>query len=183
MQYRDFGKTGLKVSEVGFGANNIGYIPEAQAEQVLNLAIDMGVALIDTAASYLNSEGLIGKYLSHRKEDFIVATKCGTYEKFVNGERQVIADYTPQCVLQTIDESRRKLNTDVLDIVQFHHCRSIEMTGRPHLTHCWKPSPKVGQDSWECRKTSRLRSTLRRSGRWTLRSLLITSSISTRTLL
>ena len=121
MQYRIFGKTGLKVSEVGLGAGNIGYVSEAQAEQLLNLAIDMGVTLIDTAASYLDSEARIGKYLSHRKEAFVVATKCGTYEKFVDGKRQVIADYTPECILRTIDESRKKLNTDVLDIVQFHH--------------------------------------------------------------
>lgn len=121
MQYRRFGKTGLEVSEVGLGAGNIGYVSEAQAEQVLNTAIDMGVTLIDTAASYLDSEARIGKYLSHRKEDFVVATKCGTYETFVDGKRKTVADYTTDCVLRTIDGSRKRLKTDVLDIVQFHH--------------------------------------------------------------
>jgi aryl-alcohol dehydrogenase-like predicted oxidoreductase len=121
MQYRAFGNTGLKVSEVGLGAGNIGYVSQAQAEQVLNMAIDMGVTLIDTAASYLDSEARIGKYLSHRKEEFVIATKCGTYETFVDGERQTRADYTPDGVLRTIDGSRGRLKTDVLDIVQFHH--------------------------------------------------------------
>lgn len=123
MQQRILGKTGLTVSEIGLGAAQIGetrVLSETQVEAVLNQALDLGISFIDTAAMYGQSETYIGKFISHRKDEFILATKCGDYEIWEDGKRKIIKDYTPDGILKTIDTSRKKLKMDVLDIVQFH---------------------------------------------------------------
>jgi aryl-alcohol dehydrogenase-like predicted oxidoreductase len=122
MQHRQLGKTGLTVSEIGLGAAQIGHpgLPETQVETVLNQALDLGITFIDTAAMYGHSEERIGKFISKRKDEFVLATKCGDYQIEKNGKRETVKDYTPDGILRTIDESRKKLNMDVIDIVQFH---------------------------------------------------------------
>ena len=81
MKYRQLGRTGLQVSEIGFGAWAIGGSWGAQDESeslaALHKAIDLGVNLIDTAAGYGNgrSERIIAKVLKERKETVYVATK------------------------------------------------------------------------------------------------------------
>ena len=119
MEYRILGKTGLKVSEIGLGAAQVGNakIPEPQAEQVLLRALDSGINVIDTAAMYGESEARIGRFISHRREEFILATKCGDY---LDAAGKIVKDYTREGILRTIDESRKKLRMDVIDIVQFH---------------------------------------------------------------
>lgn len=119
MNYRILGKTGLKASEIGLGAAQIGNakIPESQAEQVLLRALDSGINFIDTAAMYGESEARIGKFISHRREEFILATKCGDY---LDAAGKIVKEYTREGILRTVDESRKKLRTDVIDIVQFH---------------------------------------------------------------
>jgi aryl-alcohol dehydrogenase-like predicted oxidoreductase len=123
MQYRKLGNTGLKVSEIGLGATQLGDvdIPLAQAEAVLVGALDSGINFIDTAARYFESEERIGRFISHRKEDFIVATKCGGYRvRNETGEFESHRDYSRKGILETIDRSRKRMNMDVIDIVQFH---------------------------------------------------------------
>ena len=79
MDYTTFGRTGLKVSRVAFGAGPIGYLgsDQEQAGKVLNLLLDQGVNVIDTAAAYMGSEDLIGKAVGHRRNDFVLVSKCG----------------------------------------------------------------------------------------------------------
>ena len=122
MKFRTLGKTGLQVSEIGFGAAQIGNpaLPDAQVEAVLNRALDLGITFLDTAAMYGDSEARIGKFIAHRKDEFILATKCGDYQMIKGGKRETVKDYSPKGILQTIDTSRSKLNMDVIDIVQFH---------------------------------------------------------------
>jgi len=122
MQYRTLGKTGLNVSAIGLGASQLGRpaVDEQQAERVLNRALDLGINFIDTAAMYKLSEERIGRYLHRRRDEFIIATKCGDYNVVKGGAFRTVKDYTPQGILRTIDASRRKLRTDVIDIVQFH---------------------------------------------------------------
>ena len=122
MQYRTLGETGLRVSEIGYGAAQIGSInlPEDQADRALNAVLDAGVNFIDTAAMYGQSEARIGKFISYRRDEFILATKCGDYERVLNGKREIVRDYSREGILKTIDQSRKKLDMDVIDIVQFH---------------------------------------------------------------
>ena len=122
MEYRTLGKTGLRVSEIGYGGAQIGNVnlPEDQADRALNAVLDAGINFIDTAAMYGQSEARIGKFISHRRDEFILATKCGDYVGESNGKRQIVRDYSRDGILRTIDDSRKKLNMDVIDIVQFH---------------------------------------------------------------
>lgn len=117
MIYRDFGNSGFKVSALGFGAGQIGdyNIPEKQVEHLLNAALDLGINLIDTARGYYASEERIGKYISHRRNDFILSTKVGYgIEGF--------QDWTYDIILAGVDEALRILRTDYVDIVHLHSC-------------------------------------------------------------
>jgi aryl-alcohol dehydrogenase-like predicted oxidoreductase len=117
MIYRDFGNTGFKVSALGFGAGQIGVynIPEKQVEHLLNDALDLGITLIDTARGYYASEERIGKYISHRRSEFILSTKVGYgIEGF--------QDWTYDVIIAGVDEALRILRTDYIDIVHLHSC-------------------------------------------------------------
>lgn len=117
MEYRVFGKNGFQVPVIGFGAGHIGgnNLTDAEVDTLLNSALDAGVTLIDTARGYNLSEERIGKFLCHRRHDFILSTKVGYsipgYE-----------DWTYDCVTAGIDNALRLLQTDYLDIVHLHSC-------------------------------------------------------------
>jgi aryl-alcohol dehydrogenase-like predicted oxidoreductase len=117
MPSRAFGRTGLHVPVLGFGAMQIGDpgIDEGQAGRVLNEVVDAGATLIDTARSYGLSEERIGRHLAHRRDDFILSTKVGYG---VEG----VPDWTHECILRGVDAARGRLRTDVIDIVHLHSC-------------------------------------------------------------
>ncbi|MCK7578814.1 MAG: aldo/keto reductase [Chromatiales bacterium] len=79
MQCRAFGQTGLEVPVLGFGAMQAGdpRLPEERAARLLNHALDLGLALIDTARSYGSSEERIGRHLARRRDEFVLSTKVG----------------------------------------------------------------------------------------------------------
>ncbi len=83
MQYRDFGRTGWKVSEISFGAWAIGgawgKVEDSDALAALHKALDLGINLIDTADVYGDghSERLIARLRKERSEAFYVVTKAG----------------------------------------------------------------------------------------------------------
>jgi aryl-alcohol dehydrogenase-like predicted oxidoreductase len=117
MQRRPFGSTGLDVPALGFGAMQVGdpRLPEAAAARLLNHALDLGLALVDTARSYGVSEERIGRHLAHRRDEFVLSTKVGYG---VDG----IADWTFDCVVAGVDAARERLRTDVIDVVHLHSC-------------------------------------------------------------
>lgn len=121
MIYKELGKSGLKVSALGFGAGEIGdyNISDSQVEKLLNTALDLGINLIDTARGYYASEERIGKFISHRRDEFILSTKVGYG---IEG----YTDWTYKIILSGIDEALKKLKTDYLDIVHLHSC-SLEV--------------------------------------------------------
>jgi aryl-alcohol dehydrogenase-like predicted oxidoreductase len=119
MNYRTFGKTGFKNSEVGLGCWQIGScwgdIPEKTAEQILNAAYDNGTNFYDTADVYGNgkSEKYVGRFIKGKK-DIFVATKVGRSETTYPdryGEKNITA-----CV----DGSLKRLGVDSLDLLQLH---------------------------------------------------------------
>jgi aryl-alcohol dehydrogenase-like predicted oxidoreductase len=75
MQKRKLGKTGLDVTQVGFGGIKLPQVPEAQAAEALNAALDLGINFVDTARNYQDSERKIGSAIGHRRKQFILATK------------------------------------------------------------------------------------------------------------
>lgn len=124
MIYRNFGNTSLKVSALGFGAGQIGdyNVPEKQVEHLLNASLDLGINLIDTARGYYASEERIGKYISHRRDEYILSTKVGYG---IAG----FQDWTYDIIIAGIDEALRILRTDYIDIVHLHSC-SIDILQR-----------------------------------------------------
>jgi len=114
---RPFGKTGLNVPNLGYGAAAAGHpdLPEAEAGALLNGALDAGATLIDTARSYGLSEERIGRHISHRRAEFVLSTKVGY------GVPD-IPDWTGRAVEGGIDLALRKLKTGVIDIVHLHSC-------------------------------------------------------------
>lgn len=114
---REFGQTGMMVSILGLGGGQIGssQLSEADAERLLNGALDAGINLIDTARGYGLSEERIGNYLSARRDEFFISTKVG-YS--IPGHK----DWTAGCVTAGIERALKLLRTDVLDIVHLHSC-------------------------------------------------------------
>lgn len=124
MEQRTLGRTGLRVSALGFGAWEIGWTRPEEGEEVgrlLNRALDLGINFIDSSAAYRWSEELIAKYLGHRRDEFIFATKCGSWRVLQpDGEWVQTLDYSGEAIQPAIDRSLKRLGTDRLDLVQLH---------------------------------------------------------------
>ncbi|WP_136605884.1 aldo/keto reductase [Paenibacillus dokdonensis] len=117
MEKRSFGKTGMEVSILGFGGSEIGQENDlSKVEELLNHALDAGLNVIDTAECYGDSEELIGKALSGRRDDFYLFTKCGHATGFEE------EDWDPVMLEKSIDRSLQRLKTDYVDIIHLHSC-------------------------------------------------------------
>lgn len=114
MQKRDLGKTGLKTSLLGFGGFHLLEIPLSEASYLLNRYLDAGGNYIETAAGYGDgeSEMKIGKAVSHRRSDFILATKTAERKK-------------AGC-LASIERSLGYLKTDAVDLLFMHAVGTME---------------------------------------------------------
>jgi aryl-alcohol dehydrogenase-like predicted oxidoreductase len=119
METRTLGKTGLEVSVLGFGGAPVGYLATdtRDASVILNTLLDRGVNFIDTAASYSGSEDLIGAAIGHRRDDYVLLSKCGQAFDHIDG-----AAWSAQAIAQTVDRALRRLRTDHLDIMILHSC-------------------------------------------------------------
>ncbi len=121
MNYRLLGRTGMKVSEVSFGAWAIGAswgpVDDRESMAALNKAVDLGVNFFDTADVYGNgrSEKLIGQLLRDRSEKIYVATKAG--RKLTP---HVAEKYTPVALRKFVEDSLKNLKVDSLDLLQLH---------------------------------------------------------------
>jgi aryl-alcohol dehydrogenase-like predicted oxidoreductase len=128
MQYRTLGRTGLSVSEIGFGAWAIGGGWGPQGEQdsldALHKAIDLGVNFIDTAAGYGDgkSERLIAQVLRSRAEKVWVATKTPPLPGHWPPSPYDLAEerYPASYLRANVEERLRNLQTDCLDLLQLH---------------------------------------------------------------
>jgi myo-inositol catabolism protein IolS len=110
MPYRRFGKTGLKVSEIGFGAWAIGgraygAVDRQAALRALARAEELGCNLVDTAMVYGDSELLLGEFLRGRRNRWLVATKYSFQSTGLEA---------------TLEQQLRRLGTDVIDLYQLH---------------------------------------------------------------
>ncbi len=114
---REFGRTGLQVSVIGLGAGQLGSsdLDEKEAETLLHTALDSGITLIDTARGYGLSEERIGRYLSRRRDEFVLSTKVG-YD--VPG----LSNWTYDTILGGIERALRLMQTTWIDIVHLHSC-------------------------------------------------------------
>ncbi len=111
---RDLGKTGLKTSVIGFGGFHLVETARSDAERLLNRYLDEGGNYIETARGYGNgiSERKIGDAVSHRRNEYILATKSERSKK--------------EEILDSLDQSLAALKTDHVDILFMHGVQTIE---------------------------------------------------------
>ena len=112
MQYRKLGKTGLMISEVGFGCIPIIRLDSEDAIHVLRYAFDRGINFFDTANAYHDSEQKIGMALCGHRDEIVLATKTGKRDAAGAAEH--------------IENSLRRLQTDYIDLFQFHQVSKEE---------------------------------------------------------
>ena len=119
MERRRLGKTGFEVSVLGFGGGPVGYLETDRREvaNILNTLLDRGVNLIDTAAGYAGSEEAIGEAVGHRRDDYVLVSKCGRALDGLEG-----AAWSATVVEQTVTRALRRLKTDRLDVMLLHTC-------------------------------------------------------------
>jgi aryl-alcohol dehydrogenase-like predicted oxidoreductase len=138
MNLRPLGRTGLQVSEIGYGAWGIGQTmwlgaDDDESVRALNRAADLGVTLYDTALAYGDghSEQLVGALARERDEPLVVATKIPPKNKIwpapdgIDPDEAFPADYVIECT----ERSLSNLGLDTLDLQQFH-VWSDEWVGR-----------------------------------------------------
>ncbi|HYP08134.1 MAG TPA: aldo/keto reductase [Bryobacteraceae bacterium] len=119
MRYKILGATGLRISELGFGAAPLGgeYGTEdaVEMQRTVHAAIDSGINFFDTAAYYGRgiSELRLGKVLHGRRQQVVLATKCARYD--LDG-----FDFSAAGVRRSVEDSLRRLQTDYLDVLHIH---------------------------------------------------------------
>ncbi len=112
MEKRTLGKTGMELSIIGFGGFHLVELSSKEAGRLLNMYLDMGGNYIESAAMYGNghSEKKVGKAVSHRRDDFFLATKT--------------MDRTKKEAEASINRSLKNLNTDYVDIIFLHEVQT-----------------------------------------------------------
>ncbi|MBO5646678.1 MAG: aldo/keto reductase [Clostridia bacterium] len=107
MEYRELGRTGLRISRIGFGGIPIQRVEEADCAPLFDALESAGINYIDTARGYTVSEARIGAALQGRREKFILATKSMAR--------------TAEAMAADVEESLRCLRTDHIDLYQIHN--------------------------------------------------------------
>src|SRR4029077_7064302 len=125
---RELGRTGLQVTMLGYGAMELRGVPRArditdnQADTILNAVLDSGINYIDRSVDYGLSEERIGRYISHRRDSYYLASKCGCLvgaPPAPRGQRGPHV-FTRENIVAGVEKSLARMKTDFLDVVQFH---------------------------------------------------------------
>jgi len=128
MRMRTLGRTGLKVTQLGYGSMGlrgprtwgVRVVNDADADRFLNQVLDSGINFIDTAPDYGVAEERIGRALGKRRDEFYLATKCGCDPVQHEDELEIRHTWTPQVIRRNLEQSLKKLQTDYIDLMQFH---------------------------------------------------------------
>jgi len=140
MEKRIFGTTGLEVTPLGFGSAEIGGDSTAvdASDVLLNSILDLGINCIDTAACYGNAEEKIGQSISHRRDEFVIVTKCG------HGGDNAPPDWSPEVVEFSLDRSLKRMKTDRVDAILLHLC-TLKMLSDDKLIDALKKCKDKGK--------------------------------------
>jgi aryl-alcohol dehydrogenase-like predicted oxidoreductase len=134
---RTLGRTGIEATVLGFGAMELRGadsgrrrrpITAEQAGRVLNDVLDSGINYIDTSIDYGTSEEFIGAYISDRRGEYFLASKCGCLvgaAPAAPDQRQPHV-FTRENIVAGVEQSLRRMKTDYLDVVQLHSSPSME---------------------------------------------------------
>lgn len=145
MDYRRLGKTGLRVSDIGFGAwqlgNDVwGRMDDATAHRLVHQALDAGCSLFDTAPNYAeaNSERLLGEALEGKRQEVVLVSKFGHRP---DGE----CDFRVAWFWQSLHESLTRLRTDYLDVILIHSPPDDLLNGRDPVWAAMKAAQEQGK--------------------------------------
>lgn len=153
MELRDLGRTGLRVSSIGFGAWGIGgYVPgasygatdDAVSRAALARAFERGIVFFDTAPAYGDghSEALIGEFVAGLPpadaDRIVVATKAGQ-PRFVDP-----VDFSPAAIRASAEASLRRLRRPAIDLLQLHNPTPDLLAGRPEIVACLDDLRRAG---------------------------------------
>ena len=119
MEFRQLGRSGLSVSEIGLGCNNFGgRVDRSGTKRVVDAALDHGITLFDTADVYggSNSEVFLGKALGSKRSDVIIATKFG----MAMGQDALSRGGSRRYIMKAVEASLQRLGTDYIDLYQIH---------------------------------------------------------------
>ncbi len=147
MEYQTLGKTGMKVSIIGYGVSPLGNVfgetDEAEGIRAVHYAIDHGINYFDVAPMYgvTLAETRLGRALKGKRDKIFLATKCCRYDidKF---------DFSAKRVLESIDESLERLQTDYVDVYQVH---DIEFGDKEQVINEAIPAARKVQESGKAR--------------------------------
>jgi aryl-alcohol dehydrogenase-like predicted oxidoreductase len=145
MEYRDFGRTGWKVSTISFGAWAIGGswgdVSDEDAMAALNKALDLGTNFFDTADVYGDgrSERLLARLRKERSEPFYIVTKAG---RRLNPH--IASGYNRKNLTAFVERSLKNLNTQALDLIQLH-CPPTEVFYMPEVFDVLDDLVKAGK--------------------------------------
>jgi aryl-alcohol dehydrogenase-like predicted oxidoreductase len=134
MQLRTLGKTGIEVSAISIGTWQVGgkwgsSFDDANADTILNKAIDSDINFIDTADVYSDgeSEKAVGRIVKSRSEKIYVATKCGRQI-----QPHVSEGYKPSVLRKYVEDSLKRLQLETIDLIQLH-CPPAQVYYRPEI--------------------------------------------------
>jgi len=147
------GKTGLQVTKLGYGTAISKFPDEVAWGRLLNEVLDSGINIIDTANDYgvgwgLPAESVIGRQISHRRSEFIIATKCGCSSgdrDNPNWSGEHI--WTRENAYRGLHESLERLNTDYIDIMQYHN-PTVEDVEKSDLVQVLNDMRSEGKVRW-----------------------------------
>ena len=125
---RTLGRTRLEVSQLGYGSMGIRgpktwgirVVSEEAADELLNSVLDSGINFIDTSPDYGISEERIGRYISARRNEFTLATKCGCVYTQHESHLELDHIWKKDVLARNIETSLERLKTDHVDILQLH---------------------------------------------------------------
>src|SRR4051812_16795213 len=150
------GRTGLTVTKRGYGAMEVRgsriwggrHVEDAQAETILNAVLDSGITFIDTANDYGRSEEYIGRYLAHRRDEYVLATKCGCTVVHKDDD----TDDTPHVwtrdnLFRGLHESLDRMKTDHIDLIQLHN-PTVEQVESSDLIESLQEMKDQGKARW-----------------------------------
>ncbi len=153
---RALGRTGLDVTDLSYGAMEVRGsriwggrpVEDSQAEAVLNAVLDSGINFIDTANDYGRSEEYIGKYLSGRRGEFYLATKCGcTVVRRDEHTDDTPHVWTRENLFRGLHESLARMKTDYVDVMQLHN-PSVEQAEAGGLLAALQEMKQQGKVRW-----------------------------------
>ncbi|MFK7735876.1 MAG: aldo/keto reductase [Pirellulaceae bacterium] len=136
---RPLGKTGLDVTQLGYGTMGlrgpktwgVRVVEDDHADRILNSVLDSGINFLDTSPDYGVAEERVGRFVGHRRSEFYLATKCGCDYKQCAEHLEIDHRWEKEVVARNLETSLKRLQTDYVDLMQFHggDARTLEENG------------------------------------------------------